>query len=323
MRDYGPTDYRMMSDMHKLLCATTLFLLFACSPEKPSGVSGQAQDAVGGAASGTSQAVLPAGSYSIEIKAIPLDATRKSTIYLAAQGFAPADAKIEWLVNGEPVDGQTALQFKSAEIKKGDKVQARATIKGQEILSNIIEIRNAPPVVRSVKFVPEVLDHGDTLGVEAKGEDIDGDDVSFVYEWTKNGEPAGNGKSIPAALKRGDKINVRITPFDGEAYGRPVLLEREIRNMPPVIIDDKNLKFSFDGKVYTYQVRATDPDGDPLTYSLKSGPAGMTIDPSTGLVRWEVPEDFQGKAAFTVLVSDGQGGETSQKLSVEIKTEKK
>lgn len=291
----------------------TLFFLLACSPEKPSGVSGQAQDAAG---------TVPS-TYSLEIKAIPLDSTRKSTIYLTAQGFAPADAKIAWLVNGEPVAGQPALQFKSAEIKKGDKVQAKAMIKGREVLSNAIEINNAPPVVTSVKFVPEVLDHGDTLGVEAKGEDIDGDAVSFVYEWTKNGEPAGNAKNISTVLKRGDKIKVRITPFDGEVYGRPALLEREIENMPPVITKEKDLKFSFDGKVYTYQVKATDPDGDPLTYSLKSGPAGMAIDPSTGLVRWDVPEDFQGKAPFIVLVSDGQGGEASQKLTVQIKTEKK
>ncbi len=302
-----------MSDMYRILGIVTLFLLLACSAEKPAPVSGQAQDAAG---------PVP-GTYSLEIKAVPLDATRKSTIYLTAQGFAPTDAKIEWLVNGEPVDGQTAFQFKAAEAKKGDKVQAQATIKGQEILSNTIEINNAPPAVTSVKFVPEVLGHVDTLGVEAKGEDIDGDTVSFVYEWTKNGEPAGNAKNISAVLKRGDKINVRITPFDGEAYGRPVLLEREIENMPPVITKEKDLKFSFDGKLYTYQIKATDPDGDTLTYSLKSGPAGMTIDPSTGFVRWDVPEDFQGKAPFTVLVSDGHGGEASQKLTFEIKSEKK
>ena len=46
-----------------------------------------------------------------------------------------------------------------------------------------------------------------------------------------------------------------------------------------MIVDHKN--FNFDGKIYTYQVKATDPDEDKLTYSLKSAPAGMTIDPKT------------------------------------------
>jgi hypothetical protein len=37
---------------------------------------------------------------------------------------------------------------------------------------------------------------------------------------------------------------------------------------------------------YTYDVDATDPDGDTLTYSLTTKPAGMTINPSTGLINW-------------------------------------
>jgi hypothetical protein len=33
-------------------------------------------------------------------------------------------------------------------------------------------------------------------------------------------------------------------------------------------------------------LRATDPDGDPLTFSMPTAPPGMTIDPATGLVEW-------------------------------------
>ncbi|HCL90511.1 MAG TPA: hypothetical protein DHW70_04240 [Candidatus Atribacteria bacterium] len=34
--------------------------------------------------------------------------------------------------------------------------------------------------------------------------------------------------------------------------------------------------------LYTYDVNATDPEGDTLTYSLIAPPEGMTIDPDTG-----------------------------------------
>ncbi|MCK4911147.1 MAG: cadherin-like domain-containing protein, partial [Thermodesulfovibrionales bacterium] len=53
---------------------------------------------------------------------------------------------------------------------------------------------------------------------------------------------------------------------------------------------------------------ATDPDGDPLTYTLKSGPDGMEIDSMTGEVRWTVPEDFLGTADYAILAEDGSGG---------------
>ncbi len=299
--------------MRRLLCVVILFLLFGCSSEKSSEVKGQEpREAAGNAA---------LGNYSIEIRPLPLDATRKSTMYLTAQGFAPSDATIEWLVNGSPVASRSVSQFNAAETRKGDKVQAKALINGREILSNIVQINNTPPELSKVRFVTEGLKSGETLGVEANADDVDGDDVRLTFEWTKNGEPAGDDKTLKVQVKRGDKLTVRITPFDGEAYGRSVVLEREITNSPPTITGHR--KSDFDGKVYTYQVKASDPDGDPLAYSLQSGPPGMTIDASTGLVKWEVPEDFKGKASFTVSVSDGHGGEASQKMSVDIKREQK
>ena len=39
-------------------------------------------------------------------------------------------------------------------------------------------------------------------------------------------------------------------------------------------------------QTYTYDVDATDVDGDNLTYSLTDNPNGMVIDPSTGVITW-------------------------------------
>ena len=39
-------------------------------------------------------------------------------------------------------------------------------------------------------------------------------------------------------------------------------------------------------QTYTYDVNATDVDGDTLTYSLTNNPNGMVIDPSTGVITW-------------------------------------
>jgi hypothetical protein len=137
--------------------------------------------------------------------------------------------------------------------------------------------------------------------------------VTLVYEWTKNGEPAGNGDVLETDLKRGDKVTVKVTPSDAWSQGNPVILPVTLSNIPPVI--DKNGRFNFDGRTCTYQIKAADPDGDPLTYSLKSAPSGMTVDPETGAIRWEVPQDFAGKVSFTAVVKDGRGGESEQHLS--------
>jgi PKD repeat protein len=57
------------------------------------------------------------------------------------------------------------------------------------------------------------------------------------------------------------------------------------------------------GAEYTYDVKATDPDGDTLTYSLTVKPTGMAIDPATGLIKW-TPKT-KGNYAVVVKVSDG------------------
>jgi len=279
-----------------------LFFFLSCSSEKPAVVNKQKPSEV------------DSSPYSLEIT--PTNASRNSTIYLIAQGFNPSDAKIEWLVNGKVTTTPISSQFNALGTKKGDKVQAMITIQGKEIISNSVKIKNSLPEISYIKLLPEVFKPGDTLSVEVSGSDIDGDAVTIAYEWTKNGEPAGNSKQIEVPLKRGDKVSVKITPFDGEAYGRPIVLNKEIMNLPPMINEDKT--FHFDGTVYTYQVKATDPDGDLLAYSLKSAPQGMTINPSTGLIQWHVPPDFKGKSPITVSVTDGHGGEAVQNLTLEI-----
>jgi len=175
--------------------------------------------------------------------------------------------------------------------------------------------------ISRVKIIPEVFRRGDTLRVDATGNDIDGDEVALSYEWTKNGEPAGKGRQLEVVVKRGDKISVKITPFDGTDYGRAGILQRDIVNLPPHITD--NRKYIFDGKRYSQQIIASDPDGDSLTYSLKKAPGGMLIDSSSGIITWDVPAHFLGKASFTVAVTDGHDGEATQDLALEIKAEQK
>jgi hypothetical protein len=91
---------------------------------------------------------------------------------------------------------------------------------------------NAPPEIARVKIMPEVFKPGDALSVEAEGKDVDGDAVSFRYEWTRNGEPVGKESRIETPIKRGDKVSVKVTPFDGESYGIPLVMNRDPESAP-------------------------------------------------------------------------------------------
>ncbi len=176
--------------------------------------------------------------------------------------------------------------------------------------------RNTQPETRGIRFVGGDGRPGNTLGVVTEGTDADGDPVEFEIVWQKNGQPAGTGNRMTAPLKRGDKVSVTVTPFDGMDRGKSATLSREILNTPPEIEGQE--QFQVSDNAVTFHVRASDADGDPLAYSLKDAPDGMSIDRKTGMVRWVTSPGTTGKVPFTVIVSDGAGGESTARFTVTV-----
>ena len=72
------------------------------------------------------------------------------------------------------------------------------------------------------------------------------------------------------------------------------------------------------GIAYLYDVNATDPNGDVLTYSLTKKPDDMTIDPTTGLISWTPASKQIGANVVIVKVSDGKKFAT-QSFTITVK----
>lgn len=73
------------------------------------------------------------------------------------------------------------------------------------------------------------------------------------------------------------------------------------------------------GIEYVYAVRAFDPDpGELITYSLPVGPAGMTIDSSTGLLRWTPGAGASGQVGVVVKATDSQNQSDQQQFTIAI-----
>jgi hypothetical protein len=214
--------------------------------------------------------------------------------------------------SGSLPPANNTLETQEAQPQRSPQPVTEGTTSGKEKQS---DSKNTPPEIIRVKLMPEVFKPGDTLYVDVEARDRDGDGITFFYEWFINGELVGTERQLNSPLKRGDKLIINIKPFDGKDYGKIITLKREILNLPPVIVEHKD--YHFDGNIWTYQLNASDPDGDPLTYALKEALPGMTID-NSGLIKWNVPPDFKGKARVTVSVTDGHGGEASQSFTLEI-----
>ena len=68
------------------------------------------------------------------------------------------------------------------------------------------------------------------------------------------------------------------------------------------IIESGPITTAKEGAAYTYDVEATDPNEDTLTYSLTVSPTGMTINSTTGVIIWT--PTAAGSFDVTVEVSD-------------------
>src|SRR5262249_12957971 len=74
------------------------------------------------------------------------------------------------------------------------------------------------------------------------------------------------------------------------------------------------------GVLYRYELQGSDPDNDPLFWSLVTAPAGMSIDPSSGILVWTPTADQIGTQVVAITVSDGQGGSVTHATSVAVRS---
>ena len=111
-------------------------------------------------------------------------------------------------------------------------------------------------------------------------------------------EPAGTGRigSIAVAANRSG------TGYDFGEDRPPSFTTEAIAGVPV-------------GTTYTYQVGATDPDGDQLHFTLLTGPPGMQLNPSTDLLTWSPSTEDSltgtsdvGSHAVAIRVEDYRGG---------------
>ncbi len=105
--------------------------------------------------------------------------------------------------------------------------------------------------------------------------------------------------------------------YDEQAY--VLTVDQDTSNIAPEIESNPQTLTAEIGRAYSYQVQASDADGNALKYYLTEAPEGMSIDTQTGQLTW-TPTANQGGSDFSVeiLVQDGKGGEATQDFVLSV-----
>jgi IgGFc binding protein/Putative Ig domain/PKD domain len=120
-------------------------------------------------------------------------------------------------------------------------------------------------------------------------------------------------------LVPGAATGVRALAFDdpGKRRFTYTLALRAGVNRAPAFVSVPNLEVVA-GKTYASAAQATDPDNDPLTYRLVAGPAGLTINATTGQLAWGPSVAAVGRYAIVVRADDGRGGSALQRYELTV-----
>ena len=154
-----------------------------------------------------------------------------------------------------------------------------------------VRIGNGPPVLTSLSITPPSPDTTTTLVAIADVSDPDGDPLQGSYVWHVNGVVvAGETTATLPAIhtKRFDIVRVDATFRDDalSATGTATIMIGDA--LPRVAVAGAPVSVAY-GMPTTFTASASDPDGDSvsgLRFEVAYGPAGMTVDPVTGMVNW-------------------------------------
>lgn len=86
----------------------------------------------------------------------------------------------------------------------------------------------------------------------------------------------------------------------------------------PPAIDSTPVTVAAQGKPYAYAVRASDPSGAAIAFSLDVAPAGMSIDTTTGEIAWTPGYTQGGSVPVRVRAANARGASATQAFDVTI-----
>ena len=180
------------------------------------------------------------------------------------------------------------------------------------------DVPNAAPRIRTIDLAPTRPTTRDPVQVRASAEDLDQDNLDTDYLWVINGQERPDlSTSLLGAdhYDKGDKLQVRVTVSDGETEVEQLSPEITVVNSPPEFVGDPRATGQLDGMT----LRAEDPDGDELRFSISGAPAGMTIDEQRGRIEYKGTEEEEGGTyEISITVDDRDGGTAQWSFEVEV-----
>lgn len=181
---------------------------------------------------------------------------------------------------------------------------------------------NHPPTVNCTADKSSVyLDSSDTVAVSCNGSDPDNDPLTYTWSSTC-GRVDGTGPQVrwlSAGVPVGScTITAKVDDGRGGSASSSVNVSVEPKpNHPPTISCSADRTSVFAGEKVHITTNASDPDGDPLTYTWSAN--GGQVVGSGAAADFDTTGLAPGNYTVTVRVEDGRGGAADCSSTIEVK----
>lgn len=176
--------------------------------------------------------------------------------------------------------------------------------------SNPVPPANNPPTISGSP--PGVVTVGKAYSFTPSASDPDGQKLTFSIAgkpaWAAFDSGSGRLYGTPTSADVGVHVGIQIRVTDGEASASLPAFEIVVEgiNRAPTI-SGSPVKTVTEGQSYTFRPSASDPDGDPLTFSISGKPSWATFNGSTGQLSGTPGQGSSGTYSNIVIsVTDGK-----------------
>jgi hypothetical protein len=178
--------------------------------------------------------------------------------------------------------------------------------------------------IKKISFSKQLRKDGTALKFKVETTKPLGEDQYFSYIYWKNQEKILEtplDTLPPTAYKKGDLVFVDVVLYqEGQILEQRRSEMLQIENSSPVIKEVKVPGIDGPG-VYRIFVKARDPDGDKISFSLAgdSLPDGLEIDSRSGTVTYILGEKPPPEnVKFTITANDGDKGVTKKIVTIKF-----
>ena len=177
-------------------------------------------------------------------------------------------------------------------------------------------VQNLPPHIDEVRLTPKAPKDGESVHADVIATDPEDRGMTYRYTWKVNDVEniEEHSATIRTSLRKGDVLSVTVIARDDEQDSEPATASASVTGVSPVMETTPSQVRSLDG----VRMRAFDPDGGDITWTLTGGPAGMAIDPA-GVLRYKGSEtEAGGSYEVAIVATDPDGDFAKMMLPIKI-----